>query len=53
MTLNEKIDLLVVQANKKILVDPYKTLTLLEALDKTLDAAYILMLLIEAEGELE
>ncbi len=53
MTLGEKIDLLVTQQNKNIKVDPYKNLTLLEALDKTLDAAFILMLLIEQEGESE
>ncbi len=52
-TLNEKIELLVAQANKKVAIDPYNdyNLGLLEVLNKTLDAALILMLLIEQQGD--
>lgn len=57
VTLGEKIDLLVLRKKildlKGIKVDPYKDLPLLEALDKTLDAAFILLLLIEEKGETE
>lgn len=51
MTINEKIKLLVTYKNKEIRVSPYENLELLEALNRTLDTALILMKLIEQKGE--
>ena len=52
-SISQKIDLLVEQRNKDVGINPYTNLELLEALNRSLDTALILMKLVEKKGESE